>query len=192
VTFSFFGTEAYIPLGATELRGATPTQAGLALTFAALGWIAATWTQDQVEARRGPGSRALRVRLGFLLLALGITVAGAGLCTGPVLPALVIPAGWCVAGFGIGLAYSAGTLLCIGAAPAGHEGEVSAQLDLLESLGVAAGAGLGGALLALVLAQGGSPAKAEASVFVLMLAVALAGQLAAARLAPASPAVSRS
>ena len=52
LAFSFFGTEAFVPLGAGDLRGATPTQAGLALSAGALGWIAASWTQDRIEVRR--------------------------------------------------------------------------------------------------------------------------------------------
>jgi hypothetical protein len=86
------------------------------------------------------------MRVGFCMVALGIAVVTLALLM--PLPFVLIPAGWALGGAGIGAAYSAGGLLCIGLAPPGREGEVSAQLQLTEALGTAIGTGVAGAMIA--------------------------------------------
>src|SRR5204862_5958617 len=98
LAFSYFGTEAFVPLGSGELRGVTPARAGLALTSAALGWIAASWWQDRIETRHGAEGRARRVVGGFLLLFVGIALVAASLLTS--LPIWLVPLGWGVGGAG--------------------------------------------------------------------------------------------
>ena len=180
LAFSYFGTEAFVPLATGDLRGATPAEAGLALTAGALGWISASWIQDRLESRGGSDGRPRRVRAGFLLLAVGIALVAATLVTS--LPVLLIPLGWAIGGAGIGFAFSAGGLICFAAAPAGQEGEVSGQLQLAESLSTAAGTGIGGALLATLGRAGHTPRQAHAAVFALTIAAALLGALLASRL----------
>jgi MFS family permease len=186
LAFAFFGTEAFVPLGASALRDARPAQAGLALTAGALGWVAASWLQDRLEARAGAAGRAGRVRAGFLVLALGIAIVAAALLA--PLSVWLAPVGWLVGGAGIGLSYSAGGLICFAAAPPGREGEVSGELQLAEALSAAAGTGLGGALLAALARTGVEPRAAYAAVFAVTFAVALAGAALAPRSAPAAPA----
>jgi MFS family permease len=180
LAFSFYGTESFVPLGASELRGATPTAAGLALTTAALGWISTSWAQDRLEARGGPGGRVERVRGGFLLLALGIAAAAVGLVT--TLPWWLVPLGWAVGGAGMGFAFSAGGLICIAEAPPEKEGEVSGQLQLAEALSTAAGAGFGGGLLTLLALAGLAPRLSHAAVFALTFVAALGGAAISGRL----------
>lgn len=180
LAFSFFGTEAFIPLAAGALRGVSPTQAGFALTAGALGWIAASWLQDRLEARRGAGVRVGCIRVGFVLIAVGILGVAAGLIGR--LPFLYVPLGWAMAGAGIGLSYSAGSLLCLAEAPPGQEGKVSGQLQLTDALGTAAGTGLGGAVLALFAQLGRTEYQAHAATFAIMLAAALLGISLAGRL----------
>jgi hypothetical protein len=122
------------------------------------------------------------VAIGFLVLAAGIAIVGAALLTS--LPFLLVPFGWAVAGTGIGLAYSAGGLICIEAAREGKEGQVSAQLQLAEALSTAAGAGFGGALLASLARIGATPREAHGAVFGVTLAAAVLGTVASRRLAP--------
>ena len=184
LAFSFFGTEAFVPLGSGELRGVAPTQAGLALTAGAVGWVSAAWLQDRLESRRGAAGRPYVVGVGFAVLAAGIAIVSAVLLTS--LPVALVPLGWVVAGAGIGLAYSAGGLVCIAAARPGEEGQVSAQLQLAEALSTAAGAGFGGALMASLLHAGGTPKQAHGAVFAVTLAIALFGALVASRLAPSN------
>jgi len=186
LAFSFFGTEAFVPLGSGEMRGVSPTQAGLALTAGAVGWVSAAWLQDRLEARHGAAGRPAVVGVGFLVLAAGIAIVSAVLLTS--LPVSLVPLGWVVAGAGIGLAYSAGGLVCIAAARQGEEGQVSAQLQLAEALSTAAGAGFGGALMASLLRAGGTPRQAHGAVFAVTLATALFGALVAGRLASSNQA----
>jgi MFS family permease len=183
VAFSFFGTEAFVPLGSGELRGVSPTQAGLALTAGAVGWVSAAWLQDRLEARRGAAGRPAVVGAGFLVLAAGIAIVSAVLLTS--LPVTLVPLGWVVAGAGIGLSFNAGGLVCIAAARKGEEGQVAAQLQLAEALSTAAGTGFGGALMASLLRSGGSPRQAHGAVFAVTFAAALFGALVAGRLASA-------
>ena len=180
LAFSFFGTEAFVPFGSGELRGVSPTHAGLALTAGAVGWVVAAWLQDRLEARRGAAGRPRVVQIGFALLAVGIAVVAATLLTS--LPVALVPLGWMVAGAGIGLAYSAGSLVCIAAARKGEEGQVSAQLQLAEALSTAAGTGLGGTLLASLVRLGTTPRYAHAAVFSVTWAATLVGAAIAHRL----------
>jgi hypothetical protein len=57
----------------------------------------------------------------------------------------------------MGIAYQAGTLAVLAAAPPGREGEVTARMQIANALAVALGTGLGADLLARV-SQGGRPA----------------------------------
>jgi MFS family permease len=184
LAFSFFGTEAFVPLGSGQLRGVAPTQAGLALTAGAVGWVSAAWLQDRLESQKGAAGRPTVVRIGFVILAVGIAMVAAVLLTS--LPMWWVPVGWVVAGTGIGLAYSAGGLVCIAAARQGEEGQVSAQLQLAEALSTAAGTGFGGALMASLARVGATAREAHGAVFGVTLAVALLGTVASRRLAAPS------
>ena len=180
LAFSFFGTEAFVPLASGVLRGAAPTDAGLALTAGAIGWVTASWAQDRLEARRGAAGRPRRVGWGFALVAAGILLVAVTLLT--ALPIILIPIGWAIGGAGIGLAYAAGGLVCIAAAPAGQEGEVSGQLQLAEALSTASATGIGGALVAALAHLGRTPRQAYPAVFATTLAAALIGAAMAGRL----------
>jgi MFS family permease len=180
LAWSFFGAEAFVPFGTSELRGASPTVAGLTLTAGSLGWTAAAWLQERLEARGGPVMRRKCVRAGFLFLIVSIAVVALALMTR--LPFLLIPLGWAVGGFGVGLAYSASGLLCISAARAGQEGEVSGQLQLMEALGTAAGTGLGGGLLLLSTQLGRTPRLALLFTWLCTIVVAMVGALLSSRL----------
>ena len=54
VTFAFFGTDSFVPLGLTDARGQSTFVAGLALTTAVLGWTTAAWVQQHRMHRDGP------------------------------------------------------------------------------------------------------------------------------------------
>ena len=119
--------------------------------------------------------------VGFLLLAIGIATVGAGLLFS--LPFVLVPLGWALAGGGVGLAFTAGGLICIREAAPGREGEVSGQLQLLEALGTATGAGVGGAVIAALVPYAGSSLRlAYAPVFGLTLTAAILGLVLSRRL----------
>ena len=148
LTFAFFGTDAYVSLTFQDVRDQPTWVAGVALTGATLGWTAAAWIQQRWILTAGP--RRV-VATGFAFLAVGI--AGMIGAVGD-LPIPVCIAAWSMAGFGIGLAYSPLAVTVLGLAEPGTEGTASSSIQLADVLGVALGAGLGGAFVALGESQG--------------------------------------
>jgi MFS family permease len=179
VCVAFFGVEAFIPLAVASIRNAGTVAGGLALTAAALTWAAGSWLQARLATRRS--RRA-------------VTVAGLALIGAAMVPQALVPlsaavptwtaaAAWAVAGLGMGLSYSTLTLAVIESAPTGSEGGAIASAQLANTLGIAVGTGLAGAVVAM--AAGGSLGLAPGVVMadLVMLAVLLLA-LAAARRMP--------
>jgi MFS family permease len=177
LTFAFFGADTYVPLAITSVRGQSTAVASVAVTAATLAWTAAAWVQER-KAATWPGRRLIRA--GFLVVAAGIALQMAALYPG--VPVAVGVVGWGVGGFGIGLAYSPISLIVLGEARSGQEGAASAALQLTETLGVALGAGLGGALVAAGAAAGWLPRAGLAGAFALAAAVALGAAVLARRI----------
>jgi MFS family permease len=177
LTFAFFGADTYVPLAITSARGQSTVVASVAVTAATLSWTAGAWVQER-KAADWPGRRLIRT--GFLIVATAIACEAAALL--PSVPVAVGVAGWAVGGLGIGLAYSPLSLIVLGEAPSGQEGAVSASLQLCETLGVALGAGLGGALVAAGAAAGWLPRAGLAGAFALTAAVALLAAMLARRI----------
>lgn len=144
LSFIFFGSEAFVPLGLATLRGLSPTQGGLVLTGASLAWVVGSWTQARMDASRGPSSRRLRLVTGISLVGVGISAMAIAAVTVSV-PVVVPAVTWALAGFGMGLAYPTSSIIALGLAAPGEEGRVSSSLNLVESLGIAFGAGISGA-----------------------------------------------
>jgi MFS family permease len=176
LTFSFFGTDAYVSLVFQDQRDQPTWVAGAALTTSTLCWTAAAWTQQRWIHALGP--RTL-VRTGLAVLA----VATAGMFG--VLGSLPIPLSivvWGIGGFGIGLAYSPLSVTVLGLAEPGREGARSASLQLCDVLGVVLGTGIVGVLVAFGDAQEWTMRSSLEIAFALTLAVALVGAMAARRL----------
>jgi MFS family permease len=183
LAFGFFGSESLIPLGLATVRGLPPSGVGFALTAGALAWVGGSWLQDRDEARTG-GSvtrRANRVRGGLALVALGISSI-AGVILSPDVPVALAVLAWGVAGLGMGLAYPGCTLTAMAEAGSGREGFASASLQVAETVGIAAGAGAAGALLALAVHLESGVAEGLAWALVLTVAAAGLAQAPAARL----------
>lgn len=144
LTYSFFAADAYVPLSVTSIHGASATTAGLALTASGLLWAIGSWIQERTVTTWGP--RTL-VRAGFALILLGIALVSSVL--NPSAPLILVVVGWGVAGLGMGLAYAPISLLVLEQAEPGREGSASSSMQLADVLGVALGAGAGGALIAL-------------------------------------------
>jgi MFS family permease len=168
ISFAFFGTEAFVPLGVVELRGGSVTLGGLALSAAAVTWTVGSWLQDRAA---GAGMRRTLVVAGAGLIAVGIGITSAVLV--PEAPVLIAPVGWAVAGLGMGLAYSMLALLMLETAPPGEAGFSSAALQLMFTLGTAFGAGIGGAVVAVSEAGALGLAPAIGIVFAIMALVAV-------------------
>jgi MFS family permease len=115
------------------------------LTAAAVTWAAGSWLQARLAPRRS--------RHALAATGLGLILAGIALET--LVPITALPpvqlaaVAWAVAGLGMGLTYSTTTLICIETAPPGGEGATSAAVQLANTLGIAFGTGLAGAVVSL-------------------------------------------
>jgi MFS family permease len=149
VNLAFFAAEAFLPLSLTSLHHRRVTEAGLVLTVAALTWTAGSWVQARLVTVVGP--RRL-CTAGLVLVALGI--AGVGTLDWSSTAWWVGFVAWGVAGAGMGLSYATTTLVVLSSAGPGRQGGPIAAMQVLVTLGVAVGSGVGGAALALSLALG--------------------------------------
>ncbi len=180
-TFAFFGAEAYLPLALVEVRGASVTEAGFALTAATLSWTAGSWTQARQMARWG-ASRL--IFLGFVCITVGI--AGMALVVRPETPLPATVLAWAVGGLGMGLAYAPIAMLVLRDAPAGEQGAATSSLQVADVLGGALGTGVGGAVVGVAEASGATDySVAIALAFALAVGVALVGVVVSRRLEPA-------
>jgi MFS family permease len=180
LTFLFFGVDVYVPLAVQDVRHRSPALTGLAITAAALLWTAGSWVQAHLSATREP---RLLVRTGTALVLVG--VAGVSLALRGDVPVAVFVIAWGVGGLGMGLGYGPITLLVLRDAPPGREGATSASLTLFDTLGIAIGSGLAGAVIAASDAAGHSltsgvavafAVAAAAGVLLLFVTPRLAGQ----------------
>ncbi len=185
VAFAFFGTEALIPLGLVTLRDLTPTEAGLFLTVGALAWVGGSWLQSRAEARDNGSGRVRRILAGLLGVIVGIVLVAVAILS-PAVPIALGLLGWGLAGLGMGLAYPSATVLVLGAAQRGQEGEASSSLQVAEMVGTAVGTGLGGALLAVAVHLNWGTATGLTATFVLTAVVGAVAVVAANRLRPAA------
>ncbi len=177
LNMAFFGTDAYIPLGLNEVRGQTATMAGLTLTAATLTWTTGSWLQARLAAST---SRRVLTSAGLALTAIGCTVVAAVML--PTVPVVVAPIAWGIAGLGMGIAFSTLSLVVLEEAPAGSEGIATAGVQLMNVLGSALGAGIGGALVARAHTNGVSVGTGIIRQDLLMVATLTIALLAAQRL----------
>ncbi len=177
LSLGFFGGDAFLPLTIISIRGQNTLVAGAALTAATLTWSAGSWIQARLAPRQG---RRLLVTAGLILIVLGL--AGITSVLNPVIPVAIAVVAWGVAGLGMGLAYSTVSLVVLETAPADQQGSATASMELASMLGSALGAGLGGAIIALVTASGNVPGTGIGVVDLLVIAIIGIAILAAIRL----------
>ena len=184
LTFAFFTGDAYIPLLLQTWRGTPATLTGLVFTSTTLAWSAGSWLQARRIDRWG--SRRF-VALGFALVAAGGVLTIPALLQ-PVPPEVTIVT-WALTGVGMGVAYSALTLVILRRSAPGEQGAATAALQLSDILGTALGAGIGGAITAVGERSGGDGLGWGLGLaLVVAVVVALAGLLASVRLpGPSAP-----
>ncbi|WP_131735645.1 MFS transporter [Actinomadura roseirufa] len=171
---AFFGTDVFIPLALTSLRGFSATEAGVVLTVGGLGWSAASQIQGRSER-----SREFFVLLGAVLVTTGIVGAMVAL---QVSGWAAAPA-WIIGGAGMGFANSSLSVLTLGLSPEGEQGVNSSALQIADTLGSSVVVGLAGAF---VTGSGsGRLGTGLAVAGALLAAVAALGVIAALRLRPA-------
>jgi MFS family permease len=179
---AFLGCDAFLPLALTELRGFSVAQAGLVISAASLSWSLGSFLQARLDRLDGGRGRPRRLLAGFAVLLCGIAATAAGVVSDAV-PVAVAIAGWTIAGLGIGIGYPSVGALVLSQAPGGEEGSVSAALQLIETVGVAVFTGLGGALIALGIAEGWDAVTALALVFAVGGVAAVSGLVVGRRVA---------
>lgn len=150
LSMSFAAMDSYVPLMLTEVRGMTVTAAGLTISVAALTWAAGSWWQSHVVGRRSHG---WLVMVGSIVFLAGVGVAALVLHGAPL--ALILLA-WMLAGFGMGVAFPSIPLAVMASVQEGAEARGLAPTLLMDTLGIAVGAGLGGAAITLA-ADAGEP-----------------------------------
>ena len=181
LTCAFFMGDAYVPLAVTDGLGGETWVAGVVLSVSAVLWSVASWIQAQFIERLGPRRM---VGLGGVALGVGAAVMFATMVGLPLWAAV---AAWAVAALGMGFAYSPLSVTVLASATRGREGEASAALQLSDTLGVAVGTGLGGAVVAVGAARGWAVNSTTSIVFVLSLVMAMVVVAASRRLPVSLP-----
>jgi MFS family permease len=97
-------------------------------------------------------------------------------------PAALAVVAWATAGLGMGLSYAPLSIVVLAEAPAGAEGTATAALQLCDTLGVALGTGVSGAIVAAGATFDWTRATALTIAFALCATVAVITAIAAFRL----------
>jgi MFS family permease len=176
-TFAFFGADAYVAFTVTSVRHASIALGGVALTAATLTWTAGSWVQERRVVRVGPQPL---VRAGLLVIGcgIGLMIVVAQFAVPPATAVLA----WAIAGLGMGLSYAPLSLVVLAEAPKGAEGTASAALQLCDTLGVALGTGISGAIVAAGATFAWTRATALTLAFAMCATVAVLTAIAATRL----------
>ncbi|QUH03566.1 MFS transporter [Saccharopolyspora erythraea] len=176
---AYFGTEAFLPLGMAELRGVGTTLSGIGLAVGALTWVGGSFWQAKVDGGT-TRDRSRATALGSLILAVGAVVVAVAILV-PAVPAVLAVVGWGIGGLGMGVAVNASTSETMRLSPPESLGLTSSSLQLAQTLATALIAGLGGGLISLVTAGGGTVATALLITFAVTVVIALGSVVAAGR-----------
>lgn len=168
LSVGFLAIDAFLTLMLTDVRGLSIGGAGLAVTGATLTWaLGSGWQSSRAE--RMPLSRLLAIGAALVLVGGG----GVAAALSSSVPLAVAYVGWAVVGFGMGIAFPTIPLAAMRASAAGEEGTELSSVLLMDMLGVATGAGLGGGAVALAEATGRPLTSGiEASFAIGLLAIA--------------------
>jgi MFS family permease len=167
LSVSFVSADAFLTLMLVAVNGRTLAEAGLVITFVTIAWSSGSWWQSRVAGSKDP---ARLVRLGCAMVILGTLAAAGGLLHWP----LALPyVGWTVAGVGMGIAFPTIPLTAMNASAVGQEAGQLSPVLLMDTLGVAVGAGLGGAFVALARSSGVQLRAGIGGAFAIGLAAAI-------------------
>jgi MFS family permease len=176
-TFAFFGTDAFVAFTVADTRNAGVALGGIALTAATLTWTTGSWVLERRVRTVGPRRF---FRDGLLVIACGIAIMVA--VAQAYVPAALAVLAWGVAGLGMGVSYASISLVVLAEAPAGGEGTATAAMQLCDTLGVALGTGVTGAIVAAGDALGWARGSALTLAFALCALLAVLTAVAAVRL----------
>ncbi len=178
---SYFGTETFLVLTLTTLKGYAADTTGLFVASGALSWSAAAWLQARLDRLDQGQGRRQRVLLGVSL-----TLVGIGAVTQVVwLPNEAIAwvmAGYLLMGLGIGLAHPTSSAIAFTQLTDRSEGAISADLQVADTFTPAVGIGTGDALVAISRASDWAISVGIVAALGVQFLLVLASLLAAFRL----------
>ncbi|WP_110945624.1 MFS transporter [Streptomyces avicenniae] len=130
ISAAYLATETFLPLMLVTQRGLSYTEAGLTLAASGGLWAIGSWTQSRPWAE---GHRARLVRIGTLLLTLGVVTTPLVLLDAVPVWLPVVTLGF--AGFGMGLVVTTLGVLVLRLSAPGEAGGNVASLQVCDSLG---------------------------------------------------------
>jgi len=149
LSMGFLAMDAFLTLMLTDVRGISLAEAGVAITMATITWaVGSAWQSGR--AQRIPLARLMTI--GTIALMGGELAVAATLSTS--IPLAVAYVGWAVVGLGMGITFPTLPLATMRLSGVGTEASELSSVLLMDMLGVATGAGLGGGAVALSEAAG--------------------------------------
>ncbi|MDH6430631.1 MFS transporter [Paenibacillus sp. FSL R5-0887] len=147
---AYTSTQNFLVLALIDVKGITPSQAGLIVASAALSWCVIAYLQGRWDSADQGRGRHTRIILGVLLLAIGITIV----FWIPVVTVTVAVIGQIIAGIGIGLAHPISGVVAFSQTGEGGVGNTSANLQFADSFTPGVVIGIGGSILVVCQAGG--------------------------------------
>ncbi|GKS13279.1 hypothetical protein YDYSY3_42790 [Paenibacillus chitinolyticus] len=147
---AYASTQNFLVLALIDVKGITPSQAGLIVASAALSWCLIAYLQGRWDSADQGRGRHTRIVLGVLLLAIGIALV----FWVPVVTVAVAVIGQIIAGIGIGLAHPISGVVAFSQTGNGDVGETSANLQFADSFTPGVVIGIGGSILVVCQAAG--------------------------------------
>ncbi|OMC70133.1 MFS transporter [Paenibacillus odorifer] len=147
---AYTSTQNFLVLALIDVKGITPSQAGLIVASAALSWCVIAYLQGRWDSADQGRGRHTRIILGVLLLAIGITIV----FWIPVVTVTVAVIGQIIAGIGIGLAHPISGVVAFSQTGEGGVGNTSANLQFSDSFTPGVVIGIGGSILVVCQAGG--------------------------------------
>jgi len=139
----FFGAESFVPLILVDVRGLSPSVAGLTLTAGAIGWTAGSWFQGRSTLTR---PREQLVRFGAASITVGVLAVFTVVWSG--VPVWIASLAWVAGGLGMGLSMACMGVLLLAVVASDEQGRAAASAQISDTLATAMTVGFAGILFA--------------------------------------------
>ncbi|MEY9093208.1 MFS transporter [Paenibacillus sp. RC84] len=180
---AYASTQNFLVLALIDVKGITPSQAGLIVASAALSWCIIAYLQGRWDSADQGRGRHTRIILGVVLLAIGIALV----FWVPVVTVAVAVIGQIIAGIGIGLAHPISGVVAFSQTGNGDVGETSANLQFADSFTPGVVIGIGGSILVVCQAAGMSLQSGLIVTMGFHLLLIVTSLFASTRIRPANP-----
>ncbi|MBV6714786.1 MFS transporter [Paenibacillus chitinolyticus] len=180
---AYASTQNFLVLALIDVKGITPSQAGLIVASAALSWCLIAYLQGRWDSADQGRGRHTRIILGVVLLAIGIALV----FWVPVVTVAVAVIGQIIAGIGIGLAHPISGVVAFSQTGNGDVGETSANLQFADSFTPGVVIGIGGSILVVCQAAGMSLQSGLIVTMGFHLLLIVTSLFASTRIGPANP-----